>query len=48
MAQFELFWAPTGQSLGVVLARSLHDAIRKAPQPWHKYPSEIYAVNFWN
>lgn len=42
MKTYKLFWAPTGEEIAVVMARSPKAARRKAPLPWRKYLGEIY------
>lgn len=41
---FELYWSPEGKLIATVHASTKRAAIRKAPQPYHKYLGEIYAV----
>lgn len=43
LKSFALRWAPTGQALGVVRARTASEAIRKAPKPYRRYLGEIGA-----
>ena len=44
MHTFDLFWAPTGQHIATVTARTARAAIRKAPALYRRYLGEIYAV----
>lgn len=46
LKSWKLYWAPEGRCLGVVLARTAREAIRKAEQPYRKYLGEIYAEEF--
>lgn len=41
---YNLHWAPTGQLIATVTARTMRAAIRKAPLPFRRYLGEIYAV----
>jgi hypothetical protein len=43
MKIYKLIWAPTGQTIDTVKARTARAAIRKAPRPYSKYLGEIYA-----
>jgi len=44
MKTYELFWSPEGRRIATVQARTMREAIRKAPMPYRRYPGEIYAV----
>jgi hypothetical protein len=43
MTAYELIWAPTGQHIATVLAKTPMAAVRKTPQPYRRYLGEIYA-----
>lgn len=43
MHTYILFWAPTGQRIGEVQARTARAAIRKAPMPYRRFLGEIRA-----
>lgn len=43
MKKFRLYWSPEGRPIAEVSARDARDACRKAPQPYRKFPGEIYA-----
>jgi hypothetical protein len=44
MKTWTLYWSPTGQDIGIVQAKTMRAAIRKASMPYRKYLGEIYAV----
>lgn len=43
MKTYDLFWAPEGRRIATVKAKTMREAIRKAPQPYRKFLGEIYA-----
>jgi len=48
MTNWNLFWAPTGQCISTVKAKTARAAIRKAKLPWRRFLGEIYAVEVTN
>jgi hypothetical protein len=44
MKTFDLYWAPEGNRIARVKAKTMQAAIRKAPKPYCRYLGEIYAV----
>jgi len=44
MKTYKLFWSPEGRQIATVEARTMGDAIKKAPMPYKRYLGEIYAV----
>ena len=44
MKTWHLYWAPTGQHIATVYARTARAARRKAPAPYRRYLGEIYAA----
>lgn len=43
--EYDLYWAPTSQTIATVRAKDEHAAIRKAPKPYRKYLGEIGTRN---
>lgn len=43
MKTFRLIWGPTAECIGIVEARDVCAAIRKAPLPWRRFLGEIRA-----
>ena len=44
MNTYDLFWSPEGKKIATVKAESSFKARRMAPEPYRKFPGEIYAV----
>ena len=43
MKTWDLFWAPEGRRIATVKAKTMREAIHKAPLPYREYLGEIYA-----
>jgi len=43
MKTWKLHWSPDGQCIATVQAKTMREAIRKAPMPYKKFLGEIYA-----
>lgn len=43
MRTWNIYWAPTGQCIGMVQALTARQAIRMAPMPYRRFLGELYA-----
>jgi len=43
VVKWQLYWAPEGRPIAIVEAKTMRQAIHKAPMPYKKYLGEVYA-----